>query len=183
MMKFANNLQTKSDMVRNMIPFVLTALFLFLLIVLQTTVVPSIAVFHVVPGVVFVFCICYSIKNGGLSSIIFSLICGFALDLLNGRPRGCDALFYMYISLGCMLIHDCLYNVSLKIIMLCTFTASVLYGAASFGVSFLLWGETQIGYAFLYKIVPESLYNTVMSPLLYLFVCRCTVHRQDGGRV
>ena len=182
-MKFAKKFDTESDAVSKAIQYLLTDVFVFFLIIVQTTLVHAAAVFHVVPALTFVFCVCYSVKKGGVFAVVLSALCGFLLDILNGRPQGCDALLYMYISLGCVWLYDCVYNKSLKVIMLCVLTASVLYGAASFGINFLLWGETRAGYAFFHKIVPESLYNLIITPILYPFVCKCVGSNGVGRSV
>ena len=180
-MKFSNRFQPDSEVFGNAAQYLLTGFFVLLFIVVQTTVIHAAAVFHVVPGLPFVFCMCCSVKKGGMSAILFSVICGFLLDVLNGRPQGADALLYLYISLGCVFMHDCLYNKSLKVMMLCILGASVLYGAATFGIHFLLWGEMRIGFAFSHKIIPEALYNVVVTPILYPFVCKCSAVN-SGGR-
>lgn len=172
-MKFLNRFKTEANTASNVFLCLLTGIFVFFLIVIQTTWIHAIEIFRVVPCLTFVFCVCYSIKKGGLLPIIISLACGFVLDALNAGSVGVDALLYMYISLGCVWLNECLFNKSLKVIMLCVLAASLLYTAASFGVYFFIWGETRIGFAFTHKMLPETVYNLVITPVLYPFACRC----------
>ena len=182
-MRVLNRFQPKTDFIGSAVQYLLAVVFGLFLIVVQTTIVHAASVFHVVPGLVFVFCMCYSIKKGGLPAVVLSAACGFLLDMLNGRPQGLDALLYLYISLGCVTLHDCLYNKSLKVLTAGILTASVVYGAATFGLNFLLWEETRIGFAFTHKIIPEALYNCIVTPILYPFVCKCSVSKDSGRSV
>lgn len=153
--------------------YLFSAFFILFLIILQTTCIHKIEIFHTVPNLIFVFCVIYSVKNGGLSAVIFSVAAGLLSDMLNGMFRVSDALLYLYISLGCVFIHDRFYVGALRISMLCVLCAAFLYGTAFFGINFLLRGETKLGYALGHRIIPEAIYNFIVSPIVYPFVCKC----------
>lgn len=175
-MKFSNRLQKKSELCGKAAHKLFVGLLLLLLITAQTTVIPAVNLFYAAPNLVFVFCVGYGVETGGLSAIFFSTAAGFLLDMLNGRAHGIDALLYLYISLGCVFLHDVFYGKSLKITMLCVFVASVLYGEAVFGINVFLWGKIKIGFfALTRKITVEALYNVIVALIFYPFLCKCVV--------
>lgn len=146
--------------------------FLFFLVVIQTTWVHAAAVFHVIPDLVLVFCVCLCLKQGGLFAVSVSVLCGFLLDLSSGRQTGYDALLYLYISAGCVWLRGRIFCRSRKMAMLCVFFASVLYAILVFGIHGTFWNRTSFGNAFLHAILPEASYNALVTLILYPAACR-----------
>jgi len=169
---------------RNTIKTILkTVISLFFLTVLQTTLIESVSVFHTIPSLPTVFLVCFCVQKGDVTAILISAIYGLFLELVSAGTTEHYGILYLYISVGCVYLHNCLYERSLLTTMLIVFFASLMYTAAYFLFNFLIWGNTMFGYAFLYKMLPEALYNTLTTPLLYPLVRMCIGVRRGVYRV
>ncbi len=66
----------------------LTAPLLFLLALLQVTLMPHLTVAHVQPDLVLAVVVCWALVRGTTEGALAGLLGGFALDLLSGGPFG-----------------------------------------------------------------------------------------------
>ena len=66
--------------------------------VMQTSVLPHIAVFGVTPDTALIFIVCYGILRGDIEGAIFGFSAGLLQDLFSGGPIGMFALFGLVIG-------------------------------------------------------------------------------------
>jgi len=66
--------------------------------VMQTSVLPYMAVFGVTPDTAVVFIVCYGVLRGDVEGAIFGFFAGFMQDLFSGGPLGMFALFGLIIG-------------------------------------------------------------------------------------
>lgn len=145
----------------------LTVLYVFLILVLQTTVLDGIRIFNVMPNVLLISVICYSLITADLRGLIFGFASGMLLDITGGRMIGINTLLCMYVAFSCIWMCDKLYNNNELIAASFTFVISLIYGAVMYVINFLLWGELGVLYAILRVIIPETIYNTILALFIY----------------
>ncbi|MCL2405397.1 MAG: rod shape-determining protein MreD [Defluviitaleaceae bacterium] len=66
--------------------------------VMQTSVLPHVAVFGVTPDTALVFIVCYGVLRGDVEGAIFGFSAGFLQDLFSGGPLGMFALYGLLIG-------------------------------------------------------------------------------------
>jgi rod shape-determining protein MreD len=68
--------------------YILPIIFFFLLLILQTTVVNFISINGIVPDLILILLVFYSIKNNQIFGMILGFIFGFLFDLITGSLLG-----------------------------------------------------------------------------------------------
>lgn len=142
-------------------------LYVFFLIVVQTTVLKSIKIAGVMPNLMLSATVCFCLICADFRGIIFGVSCGILLDITGGRLIGINTLFFLYAALGIFLICDKLYNNNEVVAAVITFVITAVYGIIVYVMNFLIWGENAIWFALFRKIIPEMVYNTVAAVFLY----------------
>lgn len=168
---------------RKPIKCTLAVLYVFFALILQTTVLDSIRIFGIIPNIMLISVICYSLSAADYRGIIFGVASGLLLDITGGRMIGINTLLCMYVAFSCVWMCDKLYNNNEIIAGVFTFVISIIYGAAMYIINFLLWGETNVLYALFRVILPETLYNTILSLFIYpLMYCIANGPRKKRKR-
>ena len=165
--------------------YIALGLFLFLLIVLQTTWVHAIKIGGVVPDLVLVFCICFSLKQGTILSVCVSVLCGFLQDVCAMGPFFYDALLYLYISAGCVWLSRRIFCRRKSMVIACVFLATLFYGAALYGLQLIALGVWPKGGVAVRSIFFGAAYHAIAAPVLYpvaaRFAKRRSAHREKGA--
>ncbi len=155
--------------------YLLTAVLVFVLIVLQTTVIRGIEVFHVVPNLLVVMVVCYSLLHEDYSALVVGAICGLLLDIHGGRSVGMNALLCTLLAYLCVCVSGNLYNNNSLVAMVFVLFLSIAYELIIYIFYFAIWGHGSFVYALLYKILPGAVYNSLVTILLYPLVRWLTV--------
>ncbi len=141
---------------------------IILALVIQTTIFTSLSFFVVVPDLILVLVVLFSLINGPNFGIKFGFISGLALDLMVGELIGLNALTKMMIGLIVGLLALRFYKENYVIpfvsVVFATIADQLLYalGMAIFGVQFSLLTLTE------QMLLPLVLYNGILGLLLYL---------------
>lgn len=142
-------------------------LYVFFLIIIQTTILSHTRISGVMPNLLLSATICFCLICGDYRGIIFAVACGSLLDITGGRLVGINTLLFLYAALGILLICDKLYNNNEIVAAIITFVITALYASVIYITNFLIWGENAVWFALFKKIIPEMIYNTVASIFLY----------------
>lgn len=160
----------------------MVVLYVFFLIIIQTTVLSHIRILGVMPNLLLCATICFSLISSDYRGIIFAGVCGLLLDMTGGRLIGVNTLLLLYASLGILLICDKLYNNNEIVAAIITFVITAVYAIVIYITNFLIWGETAVFFALLRKIIPEMIYNTVASVFLYPITKRILLGSRKRNR-
>ena len=145
---------------------VLILILILLLTVLQTTVLRGIEIFHVIPNLLMVTVVCYSLLKGDYSALAVGVACGFILDITGGRMVGMNALLCALVAYFCICISGSLFNHNIPVAMLFVLMLSIPYELIMYIFYFAIWGEGEFWFAFFCKILPASIYNALATVLL-----------------
>ena len=105
---------------------VICVLYVFLLLLIQTTVLDSVRIFGIMPNLLLVAVICFSLLTADYRGLVFGIACGLLLDITGGRLIGLNTLFCTYVSFGVIWICDRLYNNNEIVAAIFTFVITFL---------------------------------------------------------
>ncbi|MBR5235989.1 MAG: rod shape-determining protein MreD [Clostridia bacterium] len=151
---------------------VFTVIFILLITALQTTIIRGFEVFHVVPNLLFITVVCYSLQRGNYGALFFGFICGLILDLLGGRAIGINGLLCTFAAYFCVYISDSLFNNNMFVSMFFVGLLTLVYELLTYIFYFAIWGHGAFGYALLCKVLPAAIYNFVFTMVLYPVIRR-----------
>ncbi len=143
---------------------------LLLLLLLQTTLLPTLSVFSAVPNLSLVLCICFSLAHGGPTALVFSVFAGLLQEALNGGAMGYNALLYLMLSWICVCLSDRCSGRSMLLTPPLVFIFTLVHACLYWGAMFILWNEHGFGSLLLRHIFPSALYNTVTAPIFVFLV-------------
>lgn len=146
---------------------VLTGILIVLLTVVQTTVLRGIEIFHVIPNLLFIFVVCYSLLRSDYSALFVAAVCGLVLDVLGGRAIGINTLLCTLSAYTCVAVSGSLFNNNSFVAMVFVLLLSLPYELFIYVFYFVIWGRGALGFVLLHKLIPAVLYNFVMTLLIY----------------
>lgn len=161
------------------------ALYVFLLLIIQTTVLDGLRIFGVMPNLLLVAVICYSLITSDVKGLAFGAVCGLLLDITGGRIIGINTILCTYASFCCVWMCDKLYNNNEIIATIFAFIITFVYSIIVYFFNFIIWGESDILFVLLRKIIPEMIYNGVLAIFVYpitKFVVRGSKKRRKSNR-
>lgn len=162
--------------------YALTVVFVFLLTVLQTTVLHAAEIFGVIPNLLLSAVVCYSLTKGDWKALVFGGVCGMLLDFFGGRVVGMNTLLCIYTALVCILLHGGLFNNNAFVAMLFVLAISIVYEFLIYFFGLLIWGQTDVLYALLHKILPGSVYTALITLFVYPFTRALALEWAPKGR-
>lgn len=145
--------------------------FLLLFSVLQPTWLDSIEVFSTKPNLFLIYIIVVACFCGRPEGATVGLVFGFVLDMLIGRLWGMNTLLGMLS--GFFIAHFCkkvLRNSNFFIAMIFVFVMSLFYEVVYYFTAFLTVDNVQFGAMFVKSILPECVYNVVVSLPIYFLI-------------
>ena len=149
---------------RSKIVFFFTILLTFLI---QCTILPGLSIGSIKPNLILIFCVSIGLMRGRRSGLWTGFLCGLLVDFFYGSVFGFYALIYMYVGYFSGYACRIFYDNDVKVPMVMTMAADLLYNLAVYGLQFLLRGRLGIG-VYLYRIIlPEMIYTVFLTFLVY----------------
>ncbi len=148
------------------IAYFLVSLIIFLF---QSTLGQYIAIAGIVPNMMLAFVVCTGYKSNAEDGLIIGIIMGLLQDCFFGYYIGCNLFLYGVIGYTVGVLSRDLYKNNFATPIFFTFIAALFYNLGFFVLNILLKGYTDItGYIFL-KILPELVYDPLISiPIYYM---------------
>lgn len=144
--------------------------FILFFLVLQTTLLQFVSIYGVIPNLLIVFTIVTAILRNSAEGSAVGFFAGLCIDMQFGSILGFHALLGFYLGLAAGTISKRVYRENLMIVAFFTFVYSIAYEAAVYLISNILNADIRIIFAFTNVILPEALYNCVVSILLFPLV-------------
>ena len=79
---------------------VVTYIFLIILLVLQGSLGKNIEILHIMPNLILVFVVCYSMYSEPVMATIFGIVSGILIDVFQAQNMGFNSIALMYLALG-----------------------------------------------------------------------------------
>ena len=159
---------------------------IILIILLQTTLLGYFEIFNVKPNLMIIFIVAVALLRGNIEGAAVGFFTGLIQDMLAGRVLGFYALLGFYLGLCVGSVNKRLFRENFLVIIFFTFVSSVAYEFAIFFMSTILpsvfqGNGLQIDLLYPVKniILPEALYNSLISIFMYIFVIKLNYKFED----
>jgi rod shape-determining protein MreD len=149
-----------------------TALALLAAVILQTSIVPSLAIFGVVPNVLFLVVVTIALTEGPVAGGVAGLIAGLLFDLLGTSVVGPYALVLCVVGYGIGMLSANMFAEGWLLPVTAVLVASVVT-EVSYGIVLAILGAgAPFWHALFTVMLPVALYNTALAVLVYPWLAR-----------
>jgi rod shape-determining protein MreD len=107
--------------------------------------------------------ICFAMFEGESAGAIFGVVAGLLWDSQSGRVFGFNCLFLMLFGVSVGLLVQYLFHSSVFSSLLFTLLATLFLELITWYFFYSLFGDNQIGFAFLHIILPTTLYTLIFT--------------------
>jgi len=141
------------------------------LAVIQSTLLQYAAILGVIPNLFVVFVVCAAIMSGSpMESAGIGLILGFLMDFMIGRIIGVNMLLLMYAGVFNGLLFQRILTGKFLGVFATVFVTSLVCAFLYYSMNFMMWGQGDLGYAFVWVMLIESAYSAIIAVPFYWLV-------------
>lgn len=158
------------------------AIFLFLLLLLQSTLLGYVSIYNVKPNLLIIFVISVALLRGDKEGAIVGFITGMFIDMASGKILGFYALLGLYLGLAVGTLNKRLYRDNFLVILFFTFVSTILYESTVHILSTFMTGNIDIVRTLPTKILPEAIYNSMVSFFIFAIVKRMNNRIEDTNK-
>jgi rod shape-determining protein MreD len=142
-------------------------IFIVLFLVLQTTLLHYIKIHGVMPNLLITFIIVTALIRNSTEGAAVGFFSGLCIDLQFGPVIGFRALLGFFLGLAAGSVNRRIFRENLMVVIFFSFIYSVAYESVIFIINNIMTGDIRFVFAMTKVILPEALYNSVMSVLLF----------------
>ncbi|MBO5167046.1 MAG: rod shape-determining protein MreD [Lachnospiraceae bacterium] len=146
---------------------------------LQSTVFQWIAFNDIVPNLLIVLTAAFGFMRGEKEGLVIGFFCGLICDIFFGDMIGFHALVMMYIGYLNGKFSGGFYPEDIKLPLALIIVSDLSYSTACYICLFLLRGRLDFPYYFMNVILPEAVYTTIVTLLLYPLILFINVRLEN----
>ena len=150
-----------------MLNIFISALFIFICFLLQSTVFNSLSFGGIIPNLMIVVTASYGFMRGRKNGLLVGFFSGLLMDIFFGDILGFYALIYMYIGYLNGIFKKMFYPEDIKLPIALIVGSDFLCNFVIYVLTFFLRGRFQFSYYFLNIIIPEMVYTIIITCVLY----------------
>ena len=150
-----------------MLAIIVSAFFIFICFLLQSTVFHSLSLGGIIPNLMIVLTSAYGFMRGRKSGLFIGFFSGLLMDIFFSDVVGFYALLHMYIGYLNGVFRKMFYPEDIKLPIALIVGSDFLYNILIYIFTFLLRGRFQFVYYFLNIIIPEMVYTIIVTCILY----------------
>lgn len=139
---------------------------------LQSTVFQTLAFGGIVPNLLIVLVASFGFMRGEKAGLLIGFICGLLCDIFYGDVIGFQALIMMYIGYLNGKFSGIFYPEDVKLPMALIILSDFSFGVVSYFLLFLMRGRLNFPFYLRTIIVPEVIYTTIVTLILYPIVLK-----------
>jgi rod shape-determining protein MreD len=136
----------------------------------QSTVFGYIEILRIRPNLLIVLAVSISLVRENMEAAFMGLVCGLAMDTLIGRALGWYGMCLFLVCYAIGMINSKLYKENPLIPVSFVFVSSLTVELMYYFINFFLKGYQDFGFVTTNIILPESLYNSVLTLFIYPLV-------------
>jgi rod shape-determining protein MreD len=152
--------------------FPLLFLISILFIIIQHTFIWKFGILGVLPDIVFVYIVCFSLIRNEVESIAIALFTGIVRDSFFPGIFGINTIVYILTAYMVGKIQKRVYRDSIIVPLFINFGATYLKGFINFGYFYLLSYKYDFSKFVLETNIIESLYNSLISIIIYKMILK-----------
>ncbi len=157
----------KEKQLKSALWYGMLGLFLFFLIVFQSTWAQGNRLFGVVPDLAFVFCVCFGVCKSGALALFVSAFCGFLQDVCAMHLFFYHAFLYLYISAGSVWLSRKVFCFKTKAAVVLVFFATLCFDALLFSMQNIVPGAILQSTISIGDMLLKALYHMAGALILY----------------
>ena len=143
-------------------------IFIYLLLVLQITVMDMLQIYSVKPNLLLTYAMCVAILYGPGEGIIVGGVCGVCLDIMSAGYFGMHTILGIITGGLVGYINNKHFKKRIYVTAICVLIYSVIYECIVTVIYMISTGQVDFVYAFRYITIPQGIYNTIASFIIYL---------------
>lgn len=145
---------------------------IFIIVLLQSTMLDYVKIYHIKPNLLIIFIISVALLRGNIEGSIIGFFIGLSQDIISGKLLGFYTLLGLYLGLIIGSVNKRLYRENFLVVIFFTFISSITYEMVVYFLSTFLKGNIDFYYPFKNIVLPEALYNSVISIFIYVLVIK-----------
>ena len=160
----------------------LYTLCILILLLLQSTLLNYAKIYDVKPNLLIIFVICIALLRGNVEGGVVGFFAGLSLDMLFGKYIGFYALLGLYLGITVGSVNRRLYRENFIVVILFTFVGTIVYEALVYILSSFMNGNMDLLFPMTRIILPEALYNSAVSVIIYAFIIKMSYRFEEPGK-
>lgn len=145
---------------------------LFSISIIQTTLLEYFEIANIKPNLFLVFIVAVALQRDEVEAAVTGLIAGLIFDIVIGKALGLHAMLGMITAYTMGTINRKLYRENIIVLTLFTFAATCIFELLFYLMTFIVKGYGDIFMALSLIIIPEAIYNSVISIIVYPLIVR-----------
>lgn len=145
---------------------------LVLALAFQTALAPDISPWGLIPDIILLIVVAYSLLKGPIYGMLLGIIGGFATDLIGGGLIGVHALSKMVIGLLCGVLEKTIFKDSLLVPAIAAGVVTLLHDLIAFLVMISFGHKQSLLFHLVRYTLPLTVYHMVLAPAIYRLVFR-----------
>lgn len=138
--------------------------------ILQATLFDFIQIYGIKPNLLIVTIIAFALIRGKEEGAIYGLMSGLLFDIMAGKAIGLFAILGMYLGIIIGMLNKNIYKENYLIPALITAGGTFVYELLFYLFSFFSVTQDQFLWFIIGYIVPETIYNTLISIFIYFVI-------------
>ena len=147
--------------------FVIISVLLLISTIIQTNIIGYIRMFGITPNLFIVIITGFALLGGPVEGAAVGFAAGFIQDVIIGNAIGGYSLIGMYVGLAVGIFNKRFVKDSLFVAIPFVFLTTVVYEIIFYLFSFYWRGENEILFATKNIILPESIYNSIITIIMF----------------
>ncbi len=145
---------------------------LIVLLLLQSTLLGYVRIYNIKPNLLLIFVVSVALLRGNVEGAAVGFFAGLFLDMAFGKFLGFYTLLGLYLGIAVGSVNKRLYRENYLVIIFFTFISTTLYEAAVYVLNTFMTGKIELLTPLTVKILPEAIYNSVVSIFIYTIVIK-----------
>lgn len=147
--------------------FVTIGIVLFISAIFQAQIMGNIELFGVQPNLLIVLITCFALTCGKFDGAVAGLIAGLMQDLIMGTSVGGYTILGMYLGLAVGALNKRFVKDSIFVAIPFVFVATLAYESVLYFFALFFKGQTDILYFMKRIILPEAVYNAMVTIIIF----------------
>jgi len=158
-------------------------IYIYIIILLQSTLMENIRVFNVKPNLMIIFIVSVALLRGNVEGAIIGFFMGLCQDALSGKVIGFYSLVGLYLGLIIGSVNKRLYRENFLVIIFFTFVSTIVYEFVVYFLNTFSINNIEFVFPFRNFILPEAIYNSFVSIFVYIFVVNFSRKLESTNKV
>ncbi|HEX9062262.1 MAG TPA: rod shape-determining protein MreD [Clostridia bacterium] len=160
---------------------VLGLVILFITLI-QSTLLHNAMIYNVMPNLYIIFIVSVALLKGNREGAVIGFFCGLAQDFAAGKVIGFYALLGMYLGLITGSVNRRLYRENVLVGIMFTFASTFFYEGLVYFLNVFMRYRIDMLYALKTVILPEAIYNCIVSIPVYIFAIKLYKKLDKAGK-